>query len=110
MREADPETTTHWSTAPTLATADRGPRDQLGTLGSLPALREELASERYDLVVVQPGPFPPWHWQAIVRSLFRRSALRGVMPYFRTFGQQMIRGHVSAPIAIWDWEDSPFVF
>jgi hypothetical protein len=110
MREAYPGTTTHWSTAPTLADADHNPRDRLVTLASLPALRQALASNDYDLIVVQPGPFPPWHWQAIMRSLFRRSTLRGVMPYFRTFGQQMIRGRVAAPIAVWDWEDSPFIF
>ncbi len=110
MREAYPETTTHWSTAATLAAAEHGPRDHLVTLASLPALRKALASSDHDLVVVQPGPFAPWHWQAIARSLFRRSTLRGVMPYFRTFGQQMIRGRVTAPIAIWDWEDSPFIF
>ena len=108
MREAYPQTTTHWSTAPTLA--DRGPRDRLVTLASLPALARALASSDYDLVVVQPGPFPPWHWQAIARSLFRRSALRGVMPYFRSFGPEMLRGRVAAPIAIWDWENSPFIF
>jgi hypothetical protein len=110
MREAYPETTTHWSTAPTLAAANRGPRERLVTLASLPALRRALASDDYDLVVVQPGPFPPWHWQAVARSLFRRSTLRGVMPLFRSFGQQMVRGRVSAPIAVWDWEDSPFIF
>ncbi len=110
MREAYPETTTHWSTAATLASADRGTRDHIVTLGSLPALAKALASSDYDLVVVQPGPFAPWHWQAIARSLFRRSALRGVMPYFRTFGQEMVRGRVRAPVAVWDWEDSPFIF
>jgi hypothetical protein len=110
MREAYPETTTHWSTAATLSPENRGPRDHLVTLGSLPALANALASSDYDLVVVQPGPFAPWHWQALARSLFRRSALRGVLPYFRTFGQQMIRGRVTAPIAVWDWEDSPFIF
>jgi len=110
MHEAYPETTTHWSTAATLAPAERGPRDHLVTLAALPALAKALASFEYDLVVVQPGPFAPWHWQALARSLFRRSTLRGVMPYFRTFGQEMIRGRVTAPIAVWDWEDSPFIF
>ncbi len=110
MREAYPQTTTHWSTAAMLPTAEHGPRDRLVTLASLPALARALASSDYDLVVVQPGPFAPWHWQAIGRSLFRRSALRGVVPYFRTFGQQLSRGRVTAPIAVWDWEDSPFVF
>jgi len=108
MREAYAETTTHWSTAPALA--DAGPHDRLVTLASLPVLRRALASNDFDLVVVQPGPFPPWDWQAVARSLFRRSALRGVMPYFRMFGQQMIRGNVAAPVAVWDWEDSPFIF
>jgi hypothetical protein len=110
MREAYPDTTEHWSTTPTFDAANQGPCDRLVTLGSLPELARALANPNYDLVVVQPGAFPPWHWQAIARSLFRRSALSGVVPYFRYFGQEMIRGRVAAPIAIWDWEDSPFIF
>src|ERR1700682_6089803 len=38
MREAYPDTTEHWSTAPTLDPATRGARDKLVTLGSLPEL------------------------------------------------------------------------
>src|ERR1041384_3661485 len=77
MREAFPDTTTHWSTAPTLDPASRGPNDHLVTPGALPELARALASIDYDLVVVQPGTFRPWHWQALVRSVFRRSALAG---------------------------------
>src|SRR5438552_13675991 len=109
MREAFPDTTEHWSTAPALDPACKGPRDHLVTLTSLPRLARALAAPDHDLVVVQPGAFRPWHWQALSRSIFRRSALHGIIPYFQHFGQEMIRGSVAAPIAIWDWEDAPYI-
>ncbi|ETR76364.1 hypothetical protein X566_17665 [Afipia sp. P52-10] len=79
------------------------------TLASLPCLAKALADPAYDIVVIQPGSFRPWHWQGISRSLFRRSALRGNVPYFRMFGQELIRGRVAAPIAIWDMDDAPLI-
>jgi hypothetical protein len=107
MSEAYPRTTDHWST---LSSPDHNdPRSQLVTLASLPRLARALASPDYDLVVVQSGGHSPWSWQGIFRSLFRRSALRGEIPYFRQFGQQMIRGPVAAPVAIWDMADAPIV-
>ena len=109
MPEAYPETVDHWSTLSPADFYNKGPRDNLVTMTSLPRLARALASPDYDLVVVQPGMFPPWHLQAISRSLFRRSALRGVIPYFRYFGPEMIRGRVSAPIAVWDLEEAPFI-
>jgi len=108
MAQAYPETTDHWSTRPSPA-RDDDPRNQLVTLASLPRLARALASADYDLVVVQPGGYSPWAWQGIARALFRRSALRGEIPYFRGFGQQMIRGRVAAPVAIWDMADAPII-
>ena len=109
MREAYPESTDHWSTSD-WPSGDFDPkRERVVTLASLPRLARALASNDYDLVVVQPSDFPPWHLQALVRSVFRRSALRGHIPYFRRFGQQMIRGRVCAPIAVWDWEEIPVI-
>src|SRR5437016_2254541 len=96
MREAYPETTEHWSTAPMLDPDDRCSRDHLVTVTSLPKLARALASEDYDLVVVQPGTFRPWQWQAVARSVIRRSALQGIVPYFRCFGQEMIKGRFAA--------------
>jgi hypothetical protein len=108
MSEAFPDTTDHWSTVLSPSRED-GPRHQLVTLGSLPRLARALADPEYDLVVIQPGGNHPWHWQGITRALFRRSALRGEIPYFPGFGQQLVRGKVSAPIAVWDMADAPIV-
>lgn len=110
MREAYPETTDHWSTSD-WPNCELDPKhDRFVTLASLPRLARALASTNYDLVVVQPSDFPPWHVQALVRAVFRRSALRAHVPYFRHFGQQMICGPVGAPIAVWDWDEPPFIF
>ena len=110
MREGYPDTTDHWSTLQTPVTDLEPKHEQMVTLASLPQLRRALASENYDLVVVHPGTFRPWHLQALTRSLFRRSALGGGIPYFRNFGQEMIRGRVTAPIAIWDAEEMPAIY
>lgn len=109
MGLAFPDSTDHWSTKPVARLKDAGPRDHLVTLASLPRLARALADPAYDIVVIQPGSFRPWHWQGITRALFRRSALRGNVPYFRMFGQEMIRGRVAAPIAIWDMDDAPLI-
>jgi hypothetical protein len=108
MSEAYPDTTDHWSTR-TASASDDHPRSQVVTLASLPRLAKALSGSDYDLVVVQPGGYSPWHWQGITRALFRRSALRGDIPYFRGFGQQLLRGRVSAPVAVWDMADAPIV-
>jgi len=110
MREAYPEGTDHWSTSDWPGGDFDPKRDRFVTLASLPRLARALASANYDLVVVQSRDFSPWHLQALVRSVFRRSALRGHIPYFRRFGQQMIRGRVSAPIAVWDLDDCPLIY
>jgi hypothetical protein len=109
MALAFPDSTEHWSTKPVARLENAGPRDHLVTLAALPRLARALASSDFDVVVVQPGSFRPWHWQAIARALFRRSALRGNVPYFRTFGQELIKGKVAAPIAVWDMDDAPLI-
>lgn len=109
MGLAFPDSTDHWSTKPVAVLKDAGSRDHLVTLASLPRLARALADPAYDIVVIQPGSFRPWHWQGISRALFRRSALRGNVPYFRMFGQEMIRGRVAAPVAVWDMDDAPLI-
>ncbi len=108
MAEAFPATTRHWSTRVELDETTNGDAE-LVTLASLPRLARALASDAYDLVVMQPTTFRFWQWQAITRSLIRRSTLRGRTPYFRSLGQELIRGRVKAPIAIWDMADAPII-
>jgi hypothetical protein len=106
MAEAYPDTTDHWSTEPSSIT---GPDAQAVSLTSLPRLARALARPDYDLVVIQPGGFHPWKLRRIARVLFRRSTLRGEFPYFAGFGQELIRGPVKAPIAVWDMADHSFI-
>jgi hypothetical protein len=107
MAEAFPATTSHWSTRVEPAEPPHGDAE-LVTLASLPRLARALASDAYDLVVLQPTTFRFWQWQAITRSLLRRSILRGRTSYFRSLGQELIRT-VKAPIAIWDMADAPII-
>lgn len=108
MRESYPDSVDHWSTTRPQHFR-HGERARLVTFASLSALARDLAGFDYDLVVVQPATFAPWQWQALSRALFRRSALRGSIAYSRYFGQQMIRGPVHAPIAVWDHDDAPLI-
>lgn len=109
MREAYPDTTVHWSTGMPADFRPQSERDNLVTLRALPRLARALSSSDYDLVVVQPATVAPWHLDALSRALFRRSALRGVVPFGRYFGPLMIRGKVTAPIALWDNDDSSLI-
>jgi hypothetical protein len=110
MRHAYPDSTDHWSTSLWQNNELDPQHDRAVTFASLPRLRRALAGSDYDLVVVQPNTFRPWHAQALGRSLFRRSVLRGHFPYSRHFGQEMIRGRVTAPIAIWDADEPSFIY
>jgi hypothetical protein len=110
MVEGYPDTTDFWCTQ---SSADFHPvrsRDNMVTFRSLPRLARALRSQDYDLIVVQPPTFRPWHIQAISRSLFRRSALRGIIPYGRYFAHELLRGPLGAPMAIWDGDEPPFIY
>lgn len=109
MAQAYPDSTDHWSLQTPDAFDGRNPRHQLVTFASLPRLWRAIREQRYDLIVVQPMSYRPWQSQAIVRSLFRRSALKGVVPYGRYFGPELIRANTKVPVAIWDWDDPPFI-
>jgi hypothetical protein len=110
MRHAFPDTTEFYSTAE--EREDVGPVRQRHevSLGSLRGLARRLADPSFDLVVVYPPANTPWSLRGISRCFFRRSALRGNVPFFRMFGQQMIRGRVAAPIAVVDEDDPPVIF
>ena len=69
------------------------------TLGSRPSGAE------FDMVVVHSSPTAPWERTRSVEFLFKRSTLQGRLPFFRRFGQQMIRYGVTAPIFVLDFDD-----
>lgn len=109
MGQAYPDSTDHWSLLEPDAFDGRDPRHQLVTLASLPRLWRTIREQKHDLIVLQPMPYRPWQLQAIVRSIFRRSALKGIVPYGRHFGPELIRANAGVPVAVWDWDDPPFI-
>jgi hypothetical protein len=79
------------------------------SLASLPRLVRLIADPSIDLIVVHALPFAPWGWRALVRSFFRRSVVAGNLPGLRGFGPQLLRGRVTAPIAVLDLDDPPTI-
>src|SRR5262245_36202939 len=70
-------------------------------------LARHLSKGRYDLVVVHASPHGSA--EALIRTIFRRSALRGHFPIFRSFAQHLLRRSVNAPLAVLDLHDSPSI-
>ena len=70
-------------------------------------LARHLSKGRYDLVVVHASPHGAA--EALIRTIFRRSALHGHFPIFRSFAQQLLRRSVNAPVAVLDLHDSPSI-
>ena len=79
------------------------------SVGTLPKLHAALHAPDLSLVVCRPLFYPPWHWQWITRELFSRRALRGESRLLSTFGAQLLRWPIRAPIAVLDTEDYPAI-
>src|SRR5258708_5388934 len=105
MHSAFPESTEFYSTSPEERLLDPARGKRIVSLSTLPGLMRRLTSPDFDLVVVHPSQFPPWSMRALIRALFRRSVLRGSVPLVRGFGPQLLRGRVTAPVAILDLDD-----
>src|SRR3972149_4318250 len=75
------------------------------SLATLPRLARALDNPKFDLAVVHSSAYAPWSLRALSRTLFRRSVLHGSVPFFRGFGQQLVRGRVAAPLAVLDLDD-----
>jgi len=105
MREAYPETTEYWSTDWEPPAGERAV-----TAAALPRLARSLADPSFDLIVVQPLRHSPWGLRWFSRGVFRRSAWRGTVPFFRAFGAELLRRAPATPLAIWDWDDQPFIY
>jgi hypothetical protein len=82
---------------------------QVVSLSSLPRLMGRLQSPQTDLIVVHSSPFAPWHLRGISRSVFRRSALHGHVPFLRTLAPQLLRRKAVAPVAVVDLDDPPVI-
>jgi hypothetical protein len=61
------------------------------------------------LIVCHPTSFAPWHWKWLTRIIFHRRILQGHISPAPWFAPQMLRGRMSAPLAIMDMDDIPII-
>lgn len=105
MHQAFPTTTHFYSTWPGETHSDPERGRHIVQLANLPTLSRRLADPTYDLIVVHAVPFAPWSFRALNRSIFRRESLRGAGSLPRSFGPQLLRGPIAAPLAVLDFDD-----
>ncbi|CAL8968831.1 hypothetical protein RHODGE_RHODGE_01147 [Rhodoplanes serenus] len=109
MQAAFPDTTEFWSTWPDETSEDPARGRRLPTFANLRELAGRLADPAVDLVVVHALSCAPWSPRGLGRTVFRRSLLRGSVPFARAFAPQLLRGRVAAPIAVLDFDDPAVV-
>lgn len=109
VKSAYPQETAYFSTAfvPPAANPANGFHTVSGR--TLRLLRRMLHDDTTSLIVCHPTFFSPWHWRWLSRALFNRRTLQGHVPLVRAFGPQLLRGRVSAPIAVVDQDDFPLI-
>jgi len=106
MWHAFPATTEFYSSWHGETTSAPEQERHIISLAALPRLARRLTDASIDLIVVHAPPFRPWSGRALARALFRRGAFTGRLPVFRSFGAELLRLPVAAPIVILDLEDA----
>src|SRR6476619_420505 len=89
MRHALPDTTEFFSTFVRYSESNKPPGTNLISTKTLFALNRRLFDPGLDLIVVhssQQGLL-----EGIMRTVFRRSTLRGHLPFLRSVAQQLLR-------------------
>ena len=94
IRHAYPQTTDFFSTYVEDSKQRKQPGSELVSAMTLIPLARRLLDPKLDLVVVHASPHGLV--EGLVRTLFRRSALRGHLPLFRGLGQQLLRRAVTS--------------
>jgi hypothetical protein len=100
-----PETTQSFVPDPELS----GPGLRRLSVPNLLQLRAALRDPGLGLIVCRPGYVSPWHWGVFVRALFDRRGWQGHSRFGPVLGPHLLRLPVTAPIAVVDLEDTPFI-
>ena len=106
MWQAFPQVTEFYSTWPDETVSEPQHGRHIVSFAGLPRLARRLADPSFDLIVVHAPAFRPWSGRALVRSLFRRSILKGKLPLSRGFAAELLRIRPAAPLAVIDLEDA----
>ena len=107
MHHAFPRTTEFFSTYVMDSARSKPPESTLVSAMTMAPLARRLSDPEVDLVVVHASPHGIV--EGLVRTIFRRSALRGHFPVFRGFAQQLIRLPTNAPVSVLDLHDDPSI-
>ena len=107
MHYAYPRTTEFFSTYVADSERSKPSGSQLVSAKTLVPLAKRLSDPELDLVVVHASPHGSL--EGLIRTVFRRSTLRGHVPLFRGLAQQLLRRGTIAPLAVLDLHDSPSI-
>jgi glycosyltransferase involved in cell wall biosynthesis len=103
MHHGYPRTTEFFSTYVMDSARSKPSGSKLVSAMTMAPLARRLSDPELDLVVVHASPHGIL--EGLVRTIFRRSTLRGHFPLFRGFAQQLLRLPTSTPVAVLDLHD-----
>jgi hypothetical protein len=104
-----PERTLCFSSRLHTGGSDKTSRALVASFEPFGGLRAALRRPDIAAVICHPSMFAPWDWRWLVRSLFNRRFFRHGLPIASSWGPQLLRGQLSAPVAVVDLEDLPVV-
>jgi hypothetical protein len=79
------------------------------SLANIPHIYRAVRDPDLSLIVCRPGFFAPWQGSLLVRALFDRRAWQGYPRFGPAIAPHLLRLPVTAPIAVIDTEDTPFI-
>lgn len=89
--------------------ADEASRGLVASFEPFAGLPATLRRTDIAAVFCHPNMFSPWDWRWFQRALFNRRLFRHGLPVASSWGPQLLRLPVVAPIAVVDLEDLPVI-
>lgn len=106
FRNAYPAHTTFFDTSPFAAVADAAGGN---SIRGIAALRSVLRDRVFDIVVCEPAYRRPWSIDALVRTYATRKVFSQLPSPVRAFATLLASSVRDRPIAVLDFEDSPYI-